>query len=394
MGASQRGNSPWQGFMQIGMFYQIQVPKPWTAASDHQKYWELLEQVSFAEEQGFTSVWMADHQFRTEWSHSSAPDVTLAALSQRTSKIRLGIAVVVPPVQHPLHIAARTATLDILSNGRVDLGVGRSGYPYQMAAFGAELSDATGMVDEALEIIPKAWTEGEFSYQGRHYQIPPREVHPKPVQQPHPPIWLACSQDDTFHKAGSMGLGCLAMAGGGRERLTKSIDAYRGGINEAKVAGRPAHNRVAAGTVAFCGENRARTMERAAVIMDWYRAQGALRDVKVWQEQDPDNVPEDYRWHYQRSTAEDSPKRNEESSLDLIKQGRYCIGDPDDCIRFLEEYEAAGLDEVIPLFQIGSATHEEVTTLRLFGDYVIPHFQKRAAEAPAAVAQDAPATSD
>ena len=111
--------------MQIGMFYQIQVPKPWTQDSDHQKYWELLEQVSYAEEMGLASVWMADHQFRSEWSHSSAPDVTPAAISQRTSRIRLGIAVAVPPVQHPLHIAARMATLDIMSNGRVDLGVGR-----------------------------------------------------------------------------------------------------------------------------------------------------------------------------------------------------------------------------------------------------------------------------
>jgi len=378
--------------MQIGMFYQIQVPKPWTAESDHQKYWELLEQVSYAEEQGFSSVWMADHQFRSEWSHSSAPDVTLAALSQRTSRIRLGIAVVVPPVQHPLHIAARTATLDILSNGRVDLGVGRSGYPYQMAAFGADLADATGMVDEALEIIPKAWTEGEFTYQGRHYNIPLREVHPKPVQKPHPPIWLGCSQEETFQKAGSLGLGCLAMAGGGRERLTQLIDLYRGGIQEARLAGRLAHNRVSAGTVAFCGEDRAKTMERAAKIMDWYRNQGVLRDVKVWGEQDPNKVPEDYRWHYQRSTAPDSPKRDEESSLGLIQQGRYCIGDPDDCIRYLEEYEAAGLDEAIPLFQVGEATHEEVmTTLRLFGKYVIPHFREREAKAGPAAAKRGPA---
>ena len=138
--------------MQIGMFYQIQVPKPWTASSDFDRYREMMDQVVLAEELGFESVWMADHQFRSEWSHSSAPDVTLAAISQRTSRIRLGIAVAVPPVQHPLHIAARTATLDIWSNGRVDLGVGRSGYPYQMAAFGVDLKNATGMVLSLIHI--------------------------------------------------------------------------------------------------------------------------------------------------------------------------------------------------------------------------------------------------
>ena len=223
--------------MQIGMFYQIQVPKPWTPTSDFDRYWEMMDQVVLAEELGFGSVWLADHQFRTEWSHSSAPDVTLSAISQRTSGIRLGIAVAVPPVEHPLHIAARTATLDILSNGRVDLGIGRSGYPYQMAAFGTDLANATGMVDEALEIIPRAWAEGEFSYQGTYFNIPPREVHPKPVQKPHPPIWLGCSQEETFRKAGELGLGCLAMSGGGPGRLTQLIQAYRNAIKDAKPMG-------------------------------------------------------------------------------------------------------------------------------------------------------------
>jgi len=112
----------------------------------------------------------------------------------------------------------------------------------------------------------------------------------------------------------------------------------------------------------------------------------------------PDNVPEDYRWHYQRSTSRsassNSPERNEESSLELIQKGRYCIGDPDDCIRYLEDYEAAGLDEAIPLFQVGDATHEEVmTTLRLFGKYVIPHFRGREAKANTAAATDGPAVT-
>ena len=374
--------------MQIGMFYQLQVPRPWSPQTESDRYWEMLEQVTFAEEMGFESVWMADHQFRTEWSHSSAPDVTLAAISQRTSRIRLGIAVVVPPVQHPLHIAGRVATLDILSRGRVDLGVGRSGYPYQMAAFGTDLKDATGMVDEALEIIPKAWTEGEFSYDGTHFKIPPREVHPKPVQQPHPPIWLGCSQEETFAKAGRLGLGCLGMAGGGPERLKSLVQIYRDAIKTAQPVGKLVHDRVSVSTVAICGEDRRKTQERAAVLIDWYRHQQTLRDVRVWQEQDPSRVPEDYRWHYDRSTAQDSPKRDETSSLDQIKAGRYCIGNPDDCLAYLEQYAATGVDEVMPLFQVGGISHEEVMeTLRLFGKYIIPHFNLAASTPEAANAE-------
>ncbi|MFQ6029545.1 MAG: LLM class flavin-dependent oxidoreductase [Dehalococcoidia bacterium] len=365
--------------MDIGMFYQIQVPQPWTSDSDFNRYWELLEQVPFAEELGFSSVWLADHQFRSEWSHSSAPDVTLAALSQRTSRMRLGIAVAVPPVQHPLHIAARIATLDIVSKGRVDLGVGRSGYPYQMAAFGTDLGDATGMVDEALEIIPRAWTEGEFSHQGNHFQIPPREVHPKPVQKPHPPMWLGCSREESFQKAGQLGLGCLAMTGGGPERLGELIGIYRKAISNPTPVGQVVCDRVSTSMIAFCTENRQQAFERAAELLDWYREQQRLRDVRVWGEQDPSRVPEDYQYHYQRSTAAESPKRDETSSLELVQSGRYCIGDPDDCIRYLDQYQPTGVDEMMPLFQVGPITHQEVMeTLRLFGKHVIPHFKEEA----------------
>ena len=113
--------------MRIGLFYQIQVPKPWTASSESQRIYEALEQIPFAEQQGFESVWFSEHHFRPVWSHNSAPDLTLAAVSQRTSRIRLGIGVVLAPIHHPLHVAARMATLDILSHGRVDVGLGRTG---------------------------------------------------------------------------------------------------------------------------------------------------------------------------------------------------------------------------------------------------------------------------
>src|SRR5215211_7079457 len=117
--------------MRIGLFYQIQVPKPWTAESEAQRIYEALEQIPYAEAQGFDSVWFSEHHFRPVWSHNSAPDLTLAAVSQRTSRIRLGIGVVLAPIHHPLHVAQRMATLDILSRGRVDVGIGRTGYPYQ-----------------------------------------------------------------------------------------------------------------------------------------------------------------------------------------------------------------------------------------------------------------------
>ena len=363
--------------MRIGMFYQIQIPKPWTSQSESQRYWEMIEQVEYAEEMGLRSVWFVEHHFRAEWSHSSAPDVTLAALSQRTSQMRLGIAVVLPPVHHPLHTAVRLATLDILSKGRVDLGVGRSGYPYQMSAFGTDLQDATGIVEETLEIIPRAWTEATFAYEGRHFHIPPREVIPNPVQQPHPPLWQACTREETFRKAGQQGLGCITQASVGPERSAKLIQLYREAVRTATPVGKFVNNQVSASTVAYCAESRSKAVERGAGLIDWYRHQQRLRDAIVWQGYDPARVPADFQWHYQR-TLGDTTRQDETSSLELIEQGgRFCIGDPDDCIRYLEQYAAMGVDEIMPLFQVGPVSHQEVMeTLRLFGKYIIPHFQE------------------
>ncbi len=379
--------------MQIGLFYQIQVPKPWTAESESQRFFEMMEQVIYAEEVGMESVWFVEHHFRSEWSHSSAPDITLAALSQRTSKIRLGIAVALAPLHHPLNVAVRMATLDILSKGRVDLGIGRSGYPYQMLPYGADLKDVSGMVEEYLDIIPRAWTQEEFSYDGQYYHIPPREVIPKPVQKPHPPIWQACTQEETAQKVGSQGLGCLVQASigpgtpGEPSKTERLIRIYREAIKDAQPAGKFAYDRVSGSTVAHCAESRQKAIERGAELIDWYREQQRIRDSYVWKGYDPAKVPEDYKWHYNRS-ENDPARRDESSSLELIHRGgRFCIGDPDDCIRYLEQYEALGVDEIMPLFQVGPATNQEVMeSLRLFGKYVIPHFQQKAKQAEAVAA--------
>jgi len=371
--------------MDIGLFYQIQVPKPWSTDSESKRYWEMLEEVTYAEEIGMTSVWFVEHHFRSEWSHSSAPDITLAAISQRTTKMRLGIAVVLVPLHHPLNIASRMATLDVVSNGRVDLGIGRSGYPYQMMPYGSDLKDVSGMLEEYLKIIPGAWTEEEFSFEGQYYHIPPREVVPKPVQKPHPPIWQACSQEDTARKVGEQGLGCLAQTSVGLDRAESIIKVYKNAIKNPNPATKLVHDRVAGNTVAYCSEDRRKAFDRGAELIDWYRVQQRMRDAKVWQGYDPAKVPEDYQWHYQRSQG-DTSRRDETTSTDLIENGgRFCIGNPDDCIEYIESYEAMGVDEIMPLFQVGPVSHEEVMeSLRLFGKYIIPHFQEKARKAGAA----------
>ena len=127
----------------------MQVPRPAPPGAEQQRLREITEQVVLAEEMGFEHVWFVEHHFLTGWAHSSAPEVMLAVLSQHTTKMRLGFGVVLLPVHHPLHVAAKTATLDIMSDGRVDVGVGRAGNPYQLEPFGVKLEDTRGIWDRA-----------------------------------------------------------------------------------------------------------------------------------------------------------------------------------------------------------------------------------------------------
>jgi len=373
--------------MRVGLLYQIQVPKPWTATSESQRIYEALEQIPYAEQQGFESVWFSEHHFRPVWSHNSAPDLTLAAVSQRTSKIRLGVGVVLAPIHHPLHVAQRMATLDILSRGRVDVGIGRTGYPYQLTPYGTDLKDTRGMWQEFAEVLPRIWTEDEISYDGAYYKIPRREVLPKPVQRPHPPLWSACGSDETARLTGSLGMGGLFGSEGGPRRVAELMALYRESLPDGDGAAlRP---RAALMTAGYCHEDSKVVAERGTELVDWYIEQQRERARLVWRDYDASTVPPDYQGYYardQRLAA--GPHPGEPSAAEVREEGtKFCVGTPEECIRFLELYEALGIDEVFLLCAVGPARHEEVlNTIRLFGEQVIPHFAARShARAPASV---------
>ena len=361
--------------MKFGLFYLVQSGDSRTPDTEHRRFWETVEEVTYAEEMGFHSAWFAEHHFEPEHSFSSTPEVTLAALSQRTSEMRLGFAVALLPIHHPLRLAAQIATMDILSNGRIDFGAGRSKNLFQLSPFGISLEDARGMEMESLSIIPRMWTEDVFSHEGQYYQIPPREVTPKPVQQPHPPMWLACSQDDTTQMAGEMGIGCLMNVSGGAEKMARSIAIYKQAVKNAKPVGKYVNDRVIASLMALCDEDHNHALERGGNIGAWSKNAGVVRNTRSWENVDNSTVPSDYQVYVPgggfRPTELTSPE-------EFLQKGGYCIGDPDACIKTLEQYEATGIDEVMCSTQHGPTTHEEVmNTIRLFGKYVIPHFQAK-----------------
>jgi alkanesulfonate monooxygenase SsuD/methylene tetrahydromethanopterin reductase-like flavin-dependent oxidoreductase (luciferase family) len=363
--------------MKFALIYQVQLLKPWTNESEYHLFQNILTQVSFAEEMGFESVWFMEHHFAPEQSHSSAPDMILAALSQRTSRMRLGLAVVLTPVHHPLHTAERLATLDLLSGGRVELGVGRSGHPFQLTPFGVSLEDSRGMWEEALTILPKAWTEEVFAHQGTYYQIPPREVIPKPLQRPHPPLWGACNQEDTAYMTGKMGFGCLVITHRGAERAHTLIGIYKDAIRQADPKGKFVHQRVAANTLAYCGQEREPARSRGAELLDWYRNMQRMRDERNWQEVALEEVPADYKFHLTKG-ADARGGGEDITGRDLVDARRFCMGDPEDCIKFIEQFEAIGVEELMFNFQLGPVAHAEVMeSIRLFGKQVMPFFKGR-----------------
>jgi alkanesulfonate monooxygenase SsuD/methylene tetrahydromethanopterin reductase-like flavin-dependent oxidoreductase (luciferase family) len=176
--------------------------------AEHEIIGEQMELMRAAEDLGFDSIWPAEHHF-TEYGYCASPALSLAAIAAQTRRIRLGTGVVVLPLNHPLRVAEDYAFLDHLSDGRVDLGVGRGYQPLEFQRYGVEQTTTREQFDEALQVIRQAWTDGQVDFAGRHFHFDGVPIRPRPVQQPHPPIWMAALSQETFELAGRYGLNTL-----------------------------------------------------------------------------------------------------------------------------------------------------------------------------------------
>ena len=253
--------------MKFGMMYEIQIPEPHYPGIERDRYHQVMAQVELGDQVGFDYFWTVEHHFLNEFSHCSAPEVLYGAISQRTKRIRIGHAVALLPEQynHPVRVAERAAVLDIVSDGRMDLGTGRSTTLTEMDGFEVDPEQTKAQWQEAIRMIPKMWTEDPFSHQGEFFNIPPRSVIPKPVQKPHPPLWVACSQPDSFAAAGEMGLGVLCFNLGGYEQLDERVAAYRAAVKHANPVGSFVNDQIAALVIVHCGETMKRPSASAVL---------------------------------------------------------------------------------------------------------------------------------
>ncbi len=359
--------------MRFGLLYELALPisEEESGRTESDAYWEAVEQIVLAESVGFDYVWFVEHHFLEDLSRSSAPEVFLAAVAQHTTRIRIGHGVVLapPPFNHPIKVAERIGALDIVSRGRVELGFGRSVTVEELGGFGIDPAQSRPMMEEAIALIPKLWQGRRFSgYDGTYVSIPPRVIVPKPIQQPHPPLWMACSSPTSFEAAGRWGLGCLSFTSPGAGPLGSLIDTYRQGLTRAEPIGEFVNAQAAAFTTLYCGPDNDDALARGAPAAAAHFGRiaqyfGGIASHKGYE-------------HYGAQTKErEQLAAGEIATEALIDNHRMCIGDPDGCAAIVGNLERMGVDQFLGLVQFSDVSHEEsLRSIELMGKEVIPRF--------------------
>ena len=263
--------------MKFGLLYEMQRPHEDYKVDYTALIEETIEQCQLADEVGFDYLWFVEHHFLTTFSGSSAPEVIISALARLTKRVRLGFGVVILGNHRPTQVAERVAMVDHLSGGRVEFGVGRSS-PYEQLGMGVDPRDTRDLMEESLRMVPEIWrTEGNFEWEGQFYNIPPREILPKPKQDPHPPIWMACTQPSSYEMAAHHGVGVLSFGSGAPAGMKQHVDKYREDIKSADPVGSAVNNQWASFTLGHCGDNNAEAQELGArAIKEFLRPQPAL----------------------------------------------------------------------------------------------------------------------
>ena len=361
--------------MQFGIFYEHQLPRPWDDDAEHRLLKQALEQVELADHLGIDYAWEVEHHFLEEYSHSSAPEVFLAACSQRTKRIRLGHGIVLMPAayNHPARVAERIATLDLISDGRVEWGTGSSSSRSELEGFGIDPAHKQGMWEEAVREAARMMCSAPYpGYQGQHFSMPARNVIPKPLQKPHPPLWLACSNRETIRVAARNGMGALTFAFIDPENARFWVEEYYETFEKECVPiGRTVNPNVAMVTGFMCHPDSDVAVAQGG---EGFRFFGyALSHFYITGSHAPG------RFHLWEDFQQHAPK-------EYAPTGG--IGNPAQVRANLEKFEAIGVDQVIFVQQAGNNRHEHIcASLELFADQVMPAFAQRHAAQSAAKAE-------
>src|SRR6201987_1344522 len=218
--------------MKFGIFYELQLPRPWQAGDELRLYQNALTQLELADRCGYDHAWVGEHHFLEEYSHSPSPESFLAAASQRTRQIRLGHGIFQLTTNHPARVAEKVAVLDLLSNGRCEFGMGESASITELTLFGRDMETKREVFEEAVQAIFPMFTRVGTEHHGKYFDMPLRNVVPKPGQKTHPPLWMACSQLPTIERAGQNGFGALGFQFVSADAAHAWVHAYYNAITK------------------------------------------------------------------------------------------------------------------------------------------------------------------
>jgi alkanesulfonate monooxygenase SsuD/methylene tetrahydromethanopterin reductase-like flavin-dependent oxidoreductase (luciferase family) len=381
--------------MKIGMFFEHQVPRPWEDGDESRIFSEALEQIELADSIGIDCAWLVEHHFLEEYSHSSAPELFLAAVSQRTQRIRLGHGIMhtIPAINHPVRVAERIATLDVLSGGRVEFGTGEGSAAAELDGFGVDPSAKRSMWEEGTRVALRCLTESPFAgHVGEHVRLAPRNVVPKPVQRPHPPVWLACTRRETIELAAEHGIGALSFAFSDPEEARQWVDSYYRTLTTKGIPiGDAVNANLACVTTFFCHRDPYEAVRRGAEGGNFLGY--SLGHYYVFGRHKPG--ASDLWAEYQEHRAEQgfdpeavalAVANSDVLGAKVVQQGtiglRGAMGTPAQVREYLRRYEDCGVDQVILSCSTGRNRHEHIMeSLELFGREVLPEFSERDVQA-------------
>ncbi|HSS11932.1 MAG TPA: LLM class flavin-dependent oxidoreductase [Acidimicrobiales bacterium] len=364
--------------MKFGIFFELSVPRPLTRQHEQLVYSNALAQARLADELGFDSIWAVEHHFLEEYSHCSAPEVFLTAVATETDRIRIGhgAVVCVPEMNHPIRVAERAAALDIISGGRLEFGTARASTYTELGGFRANPDTTKMSWDEYVHVLPRLWTEERVSYEGATFSFPERSVIPKPVQDPHPPMWVTVTSPGTELDAADRGIGCLGVAAasfGEQERRTRD---YRKRIQQCDPVSSLVNDQVSTLNFLYCSEEDAVATSVGGRILSTF---GVLNNHLLWtREVFPTRA---YQSLGNLAPGAGAKRRGESPGEERPIPDGIGVGDPDKIVEAVKVWESIGVDGINFFVNAAEVVSQEevLASMRLFAAEVMPKFRAGAA---------------
>lgn len=361
--------------MRFDLFYELSLP-PQRGLSEPQAYAETLAQIELADRLGYGCAWLVEHHFLRGYSHCSKPELVLAAAASRTRNIRLGHAIIPLPLHHPIHVAERVATLDILSGGRLEVGIGRGFSPREYAVFSADMAASRELADEGLEILRASFARRPVTFHGKHYLVEALDILPHVVQQPHPPLWTAAVSPETYAWAAARTLGVLAGPFKPWFMVKHDIGRYAAAWRAAEAP------RIGMTVGVLCLEDRRRAQRLAAEAFAWFYRELFQATLPVLERLYPS-----YEELHELGRFRALMRLGVDFGL-LETFGLAVVGDPEECRAKLAKYAANGVTHLLCAFGAGAVEGTVAReSMELFAREVMPAFAGAVSSQQSAISQ-------